>query len=131
MKSLITFFCAFVLFSNTSNAQCAIAVCDYTGIWGAYYDDGNPPFLSMYQTEVEALKSCKNYGGLDCQTYWTIDCSDCWVAFLISTDGNSVNYIGGYSYTSKSDVESQVRNRYREGGGLAPNSAIVTSWYMP
>lgn len=131
MKFILTFLGAFFLYTNNSNAQCAIAVCDYTGMWAGSYYGGEPPFLNMAETKAEALQYCRSYGGTNCKIFYTTECRDCWVAFIISNDGYTLNYLSAWSTISKSDAEKRVREGYQNNNGVAYYKAEVTSWYIP
>ena len=131
MKQFI--FILALLFSGTiaAQAQCSIYVCTETGAWSVNYYDGNPPFRSMEESKQQAYKGCVESGGTNCQFFYSETCRNCWFAFIMGSNGYSFNCLAVWSGLSEEDAKENARRQYREKGGVNPDGAKVTTWYMP
>lgn len=131
MKTIIItlFSCLFCI--SLANAQLAIYICNQTGMWAASYYNGSPPYLSMEETRQEAYDHCVKVGGRDCMFFWATECRDCWVSFIISNDGSTLNYAAQWSSVGESHAEYLVREVYKKNNGVNYYGAKVTNMYMP
>ncbi len=115
-----------------SYGQCSIAVCNKTGAWDYAYNDGVAPAKSTDELKQLAISRCTAKGGKNCKEFYTIEAKGCWYAFLISTGPD-----GRFSYKAitgektKEEAETVIKQRYIAKGGLNPDGAQITSWYVP
>lgn len=137
--SLILFLISYFAFRNAS-AQCAIYYEEETGIWGAQWDNGKPPFATMDQVKDAAKKKCEEFGGKSCKLLYSGWQTGWWVvirgrAHYNNKDGYLVKvmrYEGQNSLVVQAAAEeAAIKAFINDGGKMSTNSEDVKSWYVP
>lgn len=136
---LIFFLVACFAFGNTS-AQCAIYYEEETGIWGAQWDNGKPPYATMDRVKEAAKNKCEDLGGTNCLLLYSGYETGWWVvirgkAHVNGKDGylfKVMLYTGEDTWVAQMEAEKEAIKSFMDAGGSRPtNKDDIKSWYVP
>ncbi len=117
-----------IAFSAPSSAQCVIYADDNTGAFGAGYNNDNAA-TTYRECEDVAKKMCREKGGTSCTELYRSSKKGWWgIINGQKSDGRNF-FQGGDGYSSQSEAERQVRNKYRQDGGANADNVKVYTWY--
>src|SRR5258706_9650307 len=92
-KLLFTLLLIVCLALSNAQAQCAVYFEEETGIWGAQWDNGKPPYATIDEVKAAAKKSCEGSGGKNCQLFYAGFETGWWVVVLgKARKGNEEGY---------------------------------------
>lgn len=122
-----------------ARSQCAIYQEEGTGIWGAKWDDGKPPYASMDKIKEAAKKACEDFGGKNCQLFVSGYQIGWWVVVRgRARRGNEEGYLlrvmlfkTENTPEAKEAAEKAAIKEFGEKEGTIPETAQVFSWYVP
>lgn len=142
MKKLFFIFFLVTCFAYCdTQAQCAIYKDEVdTGIWGANYDNGQPPYATMDEVKAAAKKECEVNGGKNCKLHYASYEIGWWVVVRgWASRGNSEGTLFRvmlFETENTTEAKTRAENRaiivFKENGGLWPHSSTdIKSWYVP
>ncbi len=140
-KLLFTLLLIVCLALSNAQAQCAVYFEEETGIWGAQWDNGKPPYATIDEVKAAAKKSCEGSGGKNCQLFYAGFETGWWVVVLgKARKGNEEGYhlfrVMYFETENTAEAKAAAEKRaievFMEQEGNRPtNSENVQSWYVP
>ena len=127
MKLLLLVGLLLVLGASRSYGQCAFAICNKTGAWGAGFNAGNEHYTAE-EYKKTAMKACEDNGGTNCKIVG-IDNDAGWWAFISGRDQNGgIAAQVSLGQASESAAKAEVLKKYRDEGGVNPDNFKITTW---
>jgi hypothetical protein len=111
-------------------SQCVVYTSKTGNGFGAGYNsDGGP--TSYKECEEYAQRKCREAGSGACEELYRSNKAG-WFGMAIGQHVSTGKWLfqGGDGFSSKSEAETAVRQKYRNNGGYDPSSVHVYTWYV-